>query len=710
MEDQQPHTDQREATDLGYTPDQPLRIFLENIKIQVALYPMVRDEYCEKIAKSFAVLDWHPTADGINNLRKELEKPWRKAILTDWELSHETLKVLRTALNESGSSLVSGTMTVLTDNLLDDINEEEPVDNQRKRELLDEARIDSIQDNSREHVNWLRLRNSMDISQIRVPGQADLRSQVKNTQLSSLLRHGLLAAKRHAELFILVDDAPGKMGSDTHLEAFETAKTTARELIDQLRDALTEDMVELICDQTERLEELRETLIRAFITTVLAFATVEARWAVFYHPSAMGKCHGHAVMEMIEELRNDDRLLNTQLRAAGALIAALKPSERWGLLQDLRELAYLVASEVPALGSHVGAETLHRQIRSSTYKGAGQEDEELEVSAPRTSTLNTYFARPPTYAKVNGDLMAPLAGPLGKNEPLKELKESIGKNWSTRPVREALVTHNATTLLVETLRTLPDLRMSNSKQKKRGNTEKNIPAIHQRFLQQSTLTNADDYLVAAEDEVTYIRENHWKHDVLEKVEEIRHKKKGRDLDIFVRWLKNYEHEGHSELVTCWCKDRFRPGRNPTGGVIAHLNRRHNRAVTSPPQAGDAQDGHPDPESNNSLKIYNPYSQPAKKKAKRDKNKGPSTSGAQGSQGQKRPHAHMGPETGYNRRPDHDERARRHDRSDRSDRADRDGRDNRRDQPDRRERGDRDDRRSRGDRSGREDSDGPRPRK
>lgn len=718
MEDQQPPTDRLDVTNPGYTPDQPLKNFVDNVGIQVALRLKVRDDYCKDIAKSFTDLDWGPDVDGINRLRQELEKPWRKAILVDWQLNHETLKKLRTALNNSTSNLVSGIMTELTDDLLEDINpEEEHACKPRKRELMDGARINSIRDDSQEQVNWLRLRNCIDITGIRVPEQSDLRTQVKTTQLGSLLRLSLLAAKKHSQLFLAIDDSPTTMGTNTHLEAFETAKDRAGELLTQLEDALREDMVELVCDQPEKLEGIHETLIHAFITSVLAFATVEARWAVFHHPTTMGRAHGHTVMELIEELRQDDRLLNTQLRAAGALIATLQPSNQWGLLQDLKELAYMVAAEVPALGSHVGAETLHRQIRSSEYKGQAtgnitspdQEDEDLEVSAPRTTTRNTtYFAHPPAYTKVNGKREAPLAGPLDKHQPLKELTEIINRNWSTRPVREAIVTINAATLLVETLRTLPDLRKKSKGKKKRGNTDKNIPAIHQRFLQQSTLVNADDYLFASADEVAHIRENHWKQEVMEKVEEIRTNKRGKDLDSFVKWLESYNPAGYSKEERCKCGREFTAGKDPTIGVLTHLNTQHNTAGINAGKVGSAHSNRQGPEPRKSVSVHNPFYQPTKKKARPDHGGRQSAHEAQAAQGRKRTHSHTGPKTAYNRRPDHEDRGRRHNRADRDDHSWQ-SRDDRRDRPARNDRRDRDDRSDHGDRSERDGSDSPHPR-
>ena len=697
MEDEQPPTTRPEITDPGYSPNQPLRNFIDNIGIQVELYPKFRDDYGERIADSFAELDWTPGKEGIKKLRQELEGPWKKAILVEWGLDHEKIKVLREALNRSKSKLVNGTMIGLTDELLEDMAPEEEYDPHRhKRDRMEDARISSIRDDGQEQVNWLRLRNCMDMTPIRVPGQGDLRIQVKNTQLSSLLRLSLHAAKKHSGLFITADDSPKTMGTDTHLEAFATAKSKAGELLTQVEEALEGDMVELICDYPERLEGIHETLIHAFVTAVLAFATIEARWATFHHPSAMGKIHGHGVLEMIEELRQDERLPNTQLRAAGALIATLQPSEKWGPLQDLRELAYLVASEAPALGSPMGAETLQKQLRCSAYTAiADKEDEDLDETAPRPANRHlTYYAKPPSYARVNGNLDAPLAGPLDKRQPLKELTEEIRKNWATRPVKEAIVTINALTLYVETLRTLSELR-KRQKRKKKASADKYIPQIHQRFLQQSTLANADDYIVTAADEVAYIRENAWKHYIREKVEEIEMGDHGIDLDVFVRWLDGYEPSGTTQWVTCGCGIEFKAGRNPTSGTIGHLEAIHDERGSGNGGAGGNNTPRPDhdatrPLGASSVRIYNPRSQPAKKKAK----PGPEA------QAQKRRRSHSGQDTGYNRRPDHDDRNRRRDRDDharssREDRKDLSGHSGRRD---------------RRDWDDRNDSAGPRPRK
>ena len=94
---------------------------------------------------------------------------------------------------------------------------------------MNAARINGIRDNSQEQINWLRNCT---------PGQLDLRVQVGNTQLHSLLGLSLLAAKKHSELFITIDDSPITMGSDTHLEETKTTKVRAGELITQLDEAL----------------------------------------------------------------------------------------------------------------------------------------------------------------------------------------------------------------------------------------------------------------------------------------------------------------------------------------------------------------------------------------------------------------------------------------------------------------------------------------
>ena len=72
---------------------------------------------------------------------------------------------------------------------------------------------------------------------MRVLGQSDLRVQAINTQVHSRLGLSLLAAKKHPKRFLAMDNSTTQMGSDTHLDKFETSKARAGELVTQSDEA-----------------------------------------------------------------------------------------------------------------------------------------------------------------------------------------------------------------------------------------------------------------------------------------------------------------------------------------------------------------------------------------------------------------------------------------------------------------------------------------
>ena len=595
-------------------------------------------------------MDWAPDVDSILQLRQEIAQPWREAITEKWKLGHRQARALARALNRSSSSLVNSVLTSLTDDILESMDRSEgggPTHSGRPRHPMEKARIRDIKVSGPDLDNWLRLRNCIDISKIRVPNQVDLEEQVKNTQLASLLKQSLNMAKGHAELFLQVDDTSGTMGGDTHQEAFEGAKARAKELIVHLTEALERDMVELACKDPEALKSLQELLNGTFISVTLAFTYIEARWTIFFHPTAMGKAHGRTIMEMREELEQDRRTMSARMRAAGNLLASLHPTTRWGPLQDLRELAYMVASKVPALGSFTGADTIHRQLQKEEYhttqipnleQSAPTKHKTLEQSAPRTEgTSATYYAYPPDHARVNGAIDAPLACPMDKTQPLRALARIIDGHWAMRPAQGALTTINAATLLTDTLRTLPGIRMSNRKR------DWNIPQIHERFLQQSTLAGADDYLAEAAGEPEKLKASRWRYDMLETIRSLRGNKKDRNIGPFIRLLERWKPGGLAKQVECGCGKIFNMGKDPAHSFLTHLKEHHTK------QPADGQ--------TKTTRSYNPRGEPSKKRHKQDAGAAPPRVRSPTPEGrdrkhQKRTRLHPGPGDGYSRRKDH----------------------------------------------------------
>ena len=618
----------------GYSPDQPIRNFVDNIGLQVALFPKIRDEYCDKIAKSFADLDWIANPEDIKKLRHELAQPWREAIIKNWQLEYRQTKKLRKALSRTSSNLVNSVLTGLTDDVLESIelgSTGRPTPTGNNKHRMELASISNISVDATGLNNWLRLRNCVNISSIRLPNQTDLEDRVKSTQLSSLLKHSLQMAKEHSEQFLQVDDTTNTMGASTHHEVFETARTTANELIPRLDEALKGNMVELACRDPETLSLLQELLNRTFLSVTLAFTYIEARWTIFYHPSAMGKAHGKTIMEMRKELEQDGRPMSTRIRAAGNLLASLHPTQKWGPLQDLRELAYLVASKVPALGSFTGANTIHRQLNAQRYHPNPNPDPDLDMglAAPRTEENNaTYYAYPPAEAGINGTKDAPFACPLDKSQPLEELAKVIDAHWATRPAQGALVTINAATLLADTLRALPGIRTSTKVR------DWNIPQIHQRFLQQSTLIGADDYLAEAAHEPQRLKATRWKGKVMEKVQSLRENRMDFNIGPFIRLMEGCEPSNIAQPMRCECGKTFNMGRDPHKSFLTHLNEHHT--------------AHPTSKQN--WRTYNPQGEPPKKRH----NQGAASTTSQGrtlspgGRDQKRTRLHPGPGDGYNR--------------------------------------------------------------
>ena len=556
----------------------PYQKFVANIRKLIVLFPRLRETNYGRVVSSFEDLDWGPDLEGIDHLRRAFEKPWRAALIETWLLGWEQISKLVTVLKDSDSDLVGGMIVSVTEDCLQatDPGTALRINPGRKRHRLEGAKIGDIRSDDQHFINFLRLLNMADLSGLGdavVDGNgADpgLKEMVLKSMLPNLLRASLQVARDHAEKFLLLDDSAERFGCHSHIEDFGEAKAKVRGLLSCLPAILGEDPVDLICGRAERLRNVIEVLSEVFVTTVIAFSHVEARWMLYCHPTSMGRVHGREVLSLREELLQGRTGwdLRQQVRAAGLLVAELSPYKDGKILQDLKGLAGFVASQVPAIGSFFNAELLHRLIRRQEY--GVYDDGNLDASAPRPEA-SSYYAHPPPQARVNGHQAAPLAGDLELGQSLGELATFIDGVWSGRPARDAVTLINAATLAVWTWRVLPGIRKAEHRLQ-----DWNIPLVHQRFLTQGTLPGAVRYQSEAAGDDKFLKDTRWRVEVEAEVDRLRMARDDINLGVFTDWLRGWRCPHASIHAKCGCGVELTIGKNPVKALLHHLKAFHSQ--------------------------------------------------------------------------------------------------------------------------------------
>ena len=544
--------------------------FVDNIRHQTVAFPRLRESNYERVATSFQALSWAQSAEDMSSLRLALERPWRMALVETWRLSRNQIGKLVGALGDCESILVNSVLVSLAQDVLEDNDPALALcaAPQRRRTRLEDSRVSDVRVDDKDFVNFLRLLNIADFSGVGGSPAADLEPAIKRSELPSLFTASLRCVKGHAEKFLIADVSPGRFGSHSHVADFRAAKERTRALVASIESAFEVEVVELICRRVELLQVLCEEFSRTFVSVVIAFAHIEARWLIFHHPSTMGKILGREILSLRKDLCEDSRGLNSQVRSAGLLLAALDVSKDYKLLQDLKGLSSLLASGVPALGTVFNAEMLHREIRKQGYDSV--HDANLVHTAPRPE--RSCYAHPPPQARVNGHFSAPLSGSLDIGGSVEDWVAAIDNSWASRPVREAIVAINASTLMIWTWRLLPGLRKSGHHL-----ADWNIPLVHQRFLSQCTLAGANQFLREAEGEHQYLKNIRWRIKLEEEIDLICNGDDDHNMKEFTDWVRGWRCPRAAVKVTCGCSASFMVGKDPLKGLLTHLKSAHSNS-------------------------------------------------------------------------------------------------------------------------------------
>ena len=544
----------------------PLLAWIDALREEQAMVgPELPEESFQGLADGMAQAFQGTCATGeIEELRTGFIQPWRNALTQGWKLQRREIKSLREILKNSKSRLVAHLLAKITDDIQKEMREEQPFQEPTGpgpvKNLKPIAMRDSIV-----YGNFARHLKEINLGALTHSETGDPRISMKRTSLGELLKYCLLAINGHVDAMISWRDKQ-RGAREFHQEDMDTMAEGAIDLKALSENALKCDMIELICGSGQDLEEIRTAISAMVVATAITFGHREGRHMLCFHPTSHGKCWGMNVLDMRARLKHQTNEPQDRLRLAGQLVAALGISSKKNQLRNWEGMTNWVANDTPALMSHYTKGVMDNLL---LRERSGREP------------MYDHYVYPPSAAKVNGVMPAPLAGLMDHRLPTDQLTEAVRQSWAETPGREAILTINAATLLMVALNILPSIRENEDKE-----TNFMVPAAHKRFLETSVFPGAADYLDAANRAKDHeIKDDRWLaslNDSIEKTEAAGDA--GEGIREFQAWAIEWAKTPGTGVASCGACEgahpdrpgiaQFNVGKVPYKSMKAHMKDCH----------------------------------------------------------------------------------------------------------------------------------------